>query len=80
MKQISSYTPPSILGLNMFLKRWLSYHVITKFLPPVREHKTYLLDGELLPWEGAVAEVLSPILPETRFGNYQSWSLAGFRS
>ena len=35
----------------------------TQALPPVCEHKTYLLDGKLMPWKGAVAEVLSPILP-----------------
>ena len=31
--------------------------------PPVIDHKTYLLNGKLIPWSGDVAEVRSPILP-----------------
>ena len=38
---------------------------MTLTMPPESlEHKTYLINGELLPWSGDVAEVVSPILEE----------------
>lgn len=38
--------------------------MIAPLTPPTTDHKTYLLDGKIVPWTGAFAEVRSPILPE----------------
>lgn len=38
--------------------------MIATLTPPTTDHKTYLLDGKIVPWTGDTAEVRSPILSE----------------